>query len=153
MHVEVVRTFPIARSKGYAFMRDLTRWSSWTPVSVAVDEMAFSFSPMRGITFSGDLAVVDEVPEETCEFVFTTVGFPDVAMTWSFRHAGPGAFTLHCEIVTEPADWWAQVVEAGSFLRPTLRRELVSSLDLLERHFLGEVDLEAPSEPEAAVPA
>lgn len=148
MHFEVTRTFPVSRSKGYALMRDLTSWSSWSPVSVNVMDMTFSFAPVRGFSFGGDLAIVDEVPDERCEFVFTTPGFPDVTMTWSFRHAGPGAFTVKTDVSTDPSDWWLQVMEAGSFLRPTLRRALISSFDTLEKVFLGEISLEPEDEKE-----
>lgn len=148
MKFEVTRTFPVSRSKGYELMRDLTRWSNWSPVSVDVGDMTFSFTPVRGFSFTGDLAIVDEVMDERCEFVFATAGFPDVSMTWTLRHAGPGAFTVKAEVATDPSDWWLQVMETGSFLRPTLRRALMSSFDTLEKIFLGEVSLEAEEDKE-----
>ncbi|MFO7548958.1 MAG: hypothetical protein R6X29_08850 [Acidimicrobiia bacterium] len=139
---EMLRTFPVSRTKGYALMRDLSRWSMWSPVEVDVDEMSFTFTPL-GVGFSGDLSVVDEVEHETCGFVFSAPGFPEVDMRWWFSHAGPGAFTLRLTVATDPKDWWQQVVEKGAFMVPTLRRSLRRALDDLELMFLGEL----PAEP------
>lgn len=140
MQFEVVRTFPVSRNKGFAFLRDVDNWHQWMPMSISEDHERFRFTPFPGIAFVGALGVVEEVEHELAVFGFEVTGLPRVEMRWTFDHAGPGAFTLRTVIESEsesPAD---RLMEAVVLMSPVIRRTYGRSLDRLERVFLGEYE-------------
>jgi hypothetical protein len=140
MKFEVVRTFPVSRTKGFAFLRDVDSWHVWMPMSISEDHDRFRFAPLPGVTFVGTFGVVEEVEHELAVFGFEVTGLPHVEMRWTFDHAGPGAFTLRTVIESElksPAD---RLMEAVVLMSPVIRRAYDRSLDRLEHVFLGEYE-------------
>ncbi len=151
MHLEIARTFPISRNRGYDYMRDLTKWHEWMPMTVDAKEMTFIYNPVKAIGFDGKLAVLEETRNEMCSFSFDTAGFPPVEMKWTFSHAGPSAFTLRLLLTTSSEDWKTKVVEGATFMMPTIRLTAMKSLDRLEHYFLGDLEMVA-EEKEIKVP-
>jgi hypothetical protein len=151
MDIEIARTFPISRNRGYEYMRDLTKWHEWMPMKVDPKEMTFVYHPVKAIGYDGTLEILDEVEHESCSFSFDPAGFPPVEMKWMFSHAGPSAFTLRLFLRTPSEDWKAKVVESVTFMMQTIRWTTMRSLDRLEHYFLG--DLEIVKEEEMKEPA
>jgi hypothetical protein len=139
MHLDIARTFPIGRNRGYEFMRDLSKWSLWTPLEIGEDEETFTFSPVKGMGITGTLSIVEETPPEMCSFVFASKGFPEVDIRCTFDHAGPGAFTLRLFLATEPSTRTHRLVEIATLMPFTLKAAVLRSLDRLEHHFLGDL--------------
>ena len=152
MHLEIARTFPISRNRGYEYMRDLTKWHEWMPRTVDPGEMTCIYNPVKAIGFDGKLEILDEVENESCSFSFDTAGFPPVEMKWMFSHAGPSAFTLRLFLTTPSEDWKTKVVEGVTFMMPTLRSTAMQSLDSLEHFFLGDLEMVAKKKVKEPVP-
>ncbi len=141
MRLEFARTFPIGRNRGYEFMRDLSKWSMWTPLEIGEDEETFTFTPVKGMGITGSMLIAEEIAHEMCSFSFMPRGFPKVDVRCTFDHAGPGAFTLRMFITTETPALTDKLMEMATLMPFTLRMAVLRSLDRLEHHFLG--DLEA----------
>ena len=152
MHLEIARTFPISRNRGYEYMRDLTKWHEWMPMTVDPTEMTFLYNPVKAIGFDGKLTILDERMHESCSFSFEAAAFPPVEMKWTFSHAGPSAFTLRLFLTTPTEDWKTKVVEGVTFMMPTIRSTAMRSLDRLEHYFLGDLEMVAEKEIKEPLP-
>ena len=152
MQLEIARTFPISRNRGYEYMRDLTKWHEWMPMTVDPEEMTFIYNPVKAIGYDGKLEILDETLHESCSFSFDAAGFPPVEMQWTFSHAGPSAFTLRLLITTPSEDWKSKVVESVTFMMQTIRWTTMRSLDRLEHYFLGDLEMVAEKKMKEPVP-
>ena len=152
MHLEIARTFPISRNRGFEYMRDLTKWHEWMPMTVDPAEMTFIYNPVKAVGFDGKLEILDEQLHESCSFSFDAAGFPPVEMKWVFSHAGPSAFTLRLYLTTPSEDWKTKVVEGVTLMMPTIRSTAMRSLDRLEHYFLGDLEMVTTKETKEPVP-
>ena len=118
MDVELSRTFPVPRKKGFEYVMDVGTWAAWSPFSVAEpagvkwekkrDLVEFAYRTPLGFPVTGAARLKKVVADELIGLTLMMPGIPDLPLTLEFAHAGPGAFTLMIKVhVEEPESFWA----------------------------------------------
>lgn len=144
MHVELTRTYPVARQKGFEYFMDVGSWAEWTTLEVTAPEEAVWQQPGDTISYSRKsglpglpmqgTAVLDEVrPDELVRMTLTTSGLPELPVECRFTNAGPGAFTLTLTVHTvDPAGFVADALQRLLFIEILIARDMRSCLDGLD---------------------
>jgi len=145
MHVELSRTYPLSRGKGFAYFMDISTWDDWTTLTILDadttswrepgDVVNYTYAtPIAGVPLKGS-AVLDEVtPEELVKMRLRTAGLPDTPVECRFGHSGPGAFTLTLTVHTEdPAGFFAGALQQITMMETFVARDMRKCLDGLER--------------------
>lgn len=145
MHVELSRTYPTARHKGFEYVMDVTSWPEWTTLDVTDPEGATWEQPgdrieytrknsLPGFPLQG-AAVLDQlVHDEMVRMTLTTTGLPALPVECRFDHAGPGAFTLTLTVDTEdPIGFFEDALQRLMFVETMTARDMRRCLDGLER--------------------
>ena len=141
MHVELTRTYPVARHRGFEYFMDVESWTDWTTLDVANPQSAVWHQPGDTIRYTrkGSLpgfpmqgkAVLDEVTsDELVRMTLTTTGLPAMPVECRFTHAGPGAFTLSLAVHTDdPAGFFGDALERLLFVETLTARDMRKCLD------------------------
>jgi hypothetical protein len=145
VHVELTRTYPVARNKGFDYFMDVRSWTDWTTLDVADseavkwelsgDEIRYSRkSSLPGLSMQGK-AVLDEVtPQEMVRMTMTTRGLPEMPVECRFAHAGPGAFTLTLTVHTADSPGFVgDALQRLMFIEKMTARDMRKCLDGLEK--------------------
>ena len=145
MDVELSRTYPVPRKKGFQYVMDVGTWAEWSPFSVAEpagvkwekkrDLVEFAYRTPLGFPVTGAARLKKVVADELVGLTLMMPGIPDLPLVLEFAHAGPGAFTLTIKVhVEEPESFWADAWQRMMMLTPMVKRDIKRCLDGLELH-------------------
>lgn len=145
MHVELTRTFPVSRKRGFDYFMDVTSWTDWTTLDMTNAETVVWEKPGDAIRYSRKTAlpgfamkgeaVLDEVEEdERILMTLTTTGLPAMPVACRFAHAGRGAFTLTLTVDTvDPSGYFEDALQQLLFVEAFTARDMKRCLDGLEK--------------------
>ena len=143
--VELSRTYPVPRKKGFDYVMDVGTWAEWSPFLVAEpmgvkwekkrDLVEFTYRTPIGFPVTGAARLKKVVAGELIDLMLMMPGIPDLPVTCEFAHAGPGAFTLTMRVrVEEPEGFWADAWQRLMMTEPLVKRDIKRCLDGLELH-------------------
>lgn len=148
MDIELSRTYPVARRKGFEYFMDVGSWSDWTTLDVvAPDEAAWERpgdtiryarkTSLPGFPIQGTATLDDVTPDESVRMTLSTRGLPAMPVDCRFTHAGPGAFTLTLTVHTEdPVGFFEDALQRLLFLEAVTARDMRRCLAGLEKTFV-----------------
>lgn len=145
MDIELSRTYPLSRSKGFAYFMDVATWDDWTTLTVIDPEKTswrdpgdlvnYTYSmPIAGVPLKGSAVLDEVVQDELVKMRLCTTGLPDTPVECRFGHAGPGAFTLTLSVHTEdPPGFFGGALQQLTMMETFVERDMRKCLDGLER--------------------
>lgn len=144
MDIDLSRTYPISRKRGFDYFMDIATWNDWTTLTVQEPETTswrapgdvvnYTYrTPIAGVPLKGS-AVLDELePGEVVKLRLRTLGLPDTPVECRFRHSGPGAFTLTLSVHTEdPPGFFGAALQQLTMMESFVARDMRKCLDGLE---------------------
>ena len=144
-HVELSRTYPVSRSKGFAYFMDVAAWDEWTTLTVVEPETTVwrepgdvvnyrYATPIAGVPLNGSAMLEEVRPEELVKMRLRTTGLPDAPVECAFSHAGLGAFTLTLMVHAEdPPGFFGAALQQLTMMETFAARDMRRCLDGLER--------------------
>jgi hypothetical protein len=145
MHVEMTRTFPVARKKAYDYLSDFTTWPAWyvgvleiiDPDTAAWekpgDQVRYYYR-MLGRRIES-VNTLEELRE--AEFVRFTAKSPvaEVHFEWTYTDAGEDTFSANVIMETnEPTNFFGRIIDKMVIPR-MLERDLKHTFDNVEEMF------------------
>lgn len=144
--VELTRTYPISRHKGFELFMDVGGWAEWTVLRPAEPEKivwkkkgdSFEYvykSPIGGVSMPGTAVLDKIVPDEMVRMTLTTKGLPEMPVECEFAHSGPGAFTLVLKVHTKPAEgFWGDALQRILWIEGFVARDMKRCLEGFDLH-------------------
>jgi hypothetical protein len=143
MRLEMARTFPVPRQKGWDYAEDFHSWHEWINLEVIDPEEVVWEKPgdtvrvvgkMMGIRLSGSLILEEVVAPELSRKLYRWPGWPDIHMEQHYAEAGSGAFTVRVVAYGDDEAGW--LGKSATWLMTRLpimmRREVRSTFDRLD---------------------
>lgn len=144
MHVELSRTYPVPRHRGFEYFMDVRSWTDWTTMDIVDREAAVWENPgdkmrytrktsLPGFPLKGEVVLDEVTSDELVLMTLTTTGLPVMPVECRFADAGPGAFTLTLTVHTDdPTGFMWEALERLLFIETLTARDMRSCLDGLE---------------------
>ncbi len=145
MHVELSRTYPVSRKRGFDRFMDVKSWTDWTTLEVTNSEAAVWEKPgdtiryarktaLPGFAMKGEGVLNEVATDVLVRMTMTTAGLPAMPIECQFAHAGRGAFTLTLTIDTDdPPGFFEDALQQLLFVETLTARDMRRCLDGLEK--------------------
>jgi hypothetical protein len=146
MLLEMTRTFPVSRQRGWDYVEDFRTWPQWMDVELIEPDESARKAPgdtvrvagrWLGLAIHGSLILEELVAPERSRTLYRWPGWPDVHVEQHYSHAGPGAFTMDVIVyVDENEGWLGQSIAWLMANVPLMMRQQVQSeFDRLDSAF------------------
>jgi hypothetical protein len=143
MHLEMMRTYPVAAPDAFEYMRRFKLWPEWAGLSQIRstgskwekkgDIAHFVYQPFVPVAFAGEIELVESRPNKLVKGQFRMPGIDEATMTWMFMPVGDKAFTLKILIDTPELDTrFAKAMHNAMFHRRLFKTAMMRQLDGLD---------------------
>ena len=146
MRLEMTRTFPVSRQRGWDYAEDFHTWPEWMDVELIDPDECAREKPgdtvrvagrLLGLPIHGSLILEELAVPEMSRTLYRWPGWPDMHVEQHYSHAGPGAFTMDLIVYVDESEGWLGKTIAWLMANFPLmmRQQVQSDFDRLDDAF------------------
>ncbi|MDJ0790767.1 MAG: hypothetical protein QNJ71_02620 [Acidimicrobiia bacterium] len=146
MRLEMTRTFPVPRQRGWDYVEDFHTWPEWMDADLVDPDESARAKPgdtvrlrttLLGVPMHGSLILEEMVSPEMSRTLYRWPGWPDIHVEQRYSHAGPSAFTMELIASSDEDEGWLGTAIAWLMVNTPLmmRQQIHEQFDRLDEAF------------------